>query len=153
MATEEVVPEVPVTEVEAAAAEEAVEETTAAEEKAAKPAKEKKKAGRPPKEKKEAKPAKEKKVKEAKAKKPRVAAAHPPYAEMIMEAIVALKERTGSSSQAIGKHIHANHGANLPPNFRKLLSGNLKMTVKVKAVVRLVPSIPRRKQIQITPKL
>lgn len=100
MATEEVVPEVPVTEVEAAAAEEAVEETTAAEEKAAKPAKEKKKAGRPPKEKKEAKPAKEKKVKEAKAKKPRVAAAHPPYAEVLT--VSTLRRRGDSWIEIIG---------------------------------------------------
>ena len=45
---------------------------------------------------------------------------------MISEAIAALKERTGSSSVAIGKYVEEKHGAKLPPNFRKLLAGQLK---------------------------
>ncbi|VFQ65321.1 unnamed protein product [Cuscuta campestris] len=58
-------------------------------------------------------------------KKPR---AHPPYAEMITEAIVALKERTGSSLVAIAKFIEDKE-KDLPPNFRKLLLGQLKKLV------------------------
>ena len=42
----------------------------------------------------------------AKAKKP---ADHPKYIDMISAAIVALKERTGSSRQAIAKHVKANN--------------------------------------------
>jgi len=45
---------------------------------------------------------------------------------VISEAIAALKERTGSSSVAIGKYVEEKHGAKLPPNFRKLLAGQLK---------------------------
>ncbi|KAG2540219.1 hypothetical protein PVAP13_9NG541528 [Panicum virgatum] len=41
-------------------------------------------------------------------------------------AIAALNERTGSSSVAIGKYVEKKHGAKLPPNFRKLLAGQLK---------------------------
>ncbi|VFQ85382.1 unnamed protein product [Cuscuta campestris] len=54
--------------------------------------------------------------------------AHPPYAEMITEAIVALKERTGSSLVAIAKFIEDKE-KDLPPNFRKLLLGQLKKLV------------------------
>ena len=42
-------------------------------------------------------------------KKPAVKPAHPPYAVMIKEAIKALKERGGSSRQAILKYILANY--------------------------------------------
>lgn len=45
----------------------------------------------------------------AKAKKPTKPAEHPPYIEMIKAAIVALKERNGSSRQAIEKYIKANY--------------------------------------------
>lgn len=42
-------------------------------------------------------------------KKAKAPSAHPPYKEMIREAILSLKERTGSSRQAIKKYITANH--------------------------------------------
>ena len=42
-------------------------------------------------------------------KKPKVAPTHPPVASMVNSAIKALKERGGSSSQAIKKHIAANN--------------------------------------------
>merc|ERR1712037_685374 len=44
-----------------------------------------------------------------KATKPKVAAAHPPFANMIATAIKSLKERNGSSRQAILKYIVANN--------------------------------------------
>merc|ERR1712042_287710 len=47
--------------------------------------------------------------KATKAKKPAVKPAHPPYAVMIAAAIKALKERGGSSRQAILKYILANN--------------------------------------------
>ncbi|KAJ9537068.1 hypothetical protein OSB04_029801 [Centaurea solstitialis] len=53
---------------------------------------------------------------------------HPPYVEMIKEAIVALKERTGSSQYAIAKHIEDHH-KDLPANFKKLLLVQLKKLV------------------------
>ena len=40
---------------------------------------------------------------------PKKPADHPPYSEMIKAAIVALKERNGSSRQAIEKYIKANY--------------------------------------------
>nr|ACG38332.1 hypothetical protein [Zea mays] len=70
-----------------------------------------------------AKPAAAPKPKPA-AAKPKAAtagASHPPYFEMIKEAITALKERTGSSSQAIAKYVGDKHGASLPANFKKML--------------------------------
>ncbi|KAJ8549099.1 hypothetical protein K7X08_032806 [Anisodus acutangulus] len=58
-------------------------------------------------------------------KKPR---SHPPYAEMISEAIIVLKERTGSSQVAIAKFIEEKQ-KDLPSNFRKLLLIQLKKLV------------------------
>ena len=54
----------------------------------------------------EASPAKKGEKKKAAPKKP---ADHPKYADMIQAAIAALKERTGSSRQAIVKYIAANY--------------------------------------------
>ena len=51
-----------------------------------------------------ASPAKAKKV-----AKPKVPAAHPKYSEMIAASVAALKERKGSSRQAIIKYIQANY--------------------------------------------
>ncbi|OEL37312.1 hypothetical protein BAE44_0001669 [Dichanthelium oligosanthes] len=80
------------------------------------------------------------------AAKPKAAAAgasHPPYFEMIKEAISALKERTGSSSHAIAKYMEDKHGASLPANYKKMLSIQLRgfaakgKLVKVKASYKL----------------
>ncbi|KAK3009184.1 hypothetical protein RJ639_013524 [Escallonia herrerae] len=76
-------------------------------------------------------------------KKPR---AHPPYVEMIEEAIVALKERTGSSQYAIGKFIEEKQKDHLPSNFKKLLLVQLKKLVaggkltKVKNSFKISPA-------------
>lgn len=48
---------------------------------------------------------------------------------MIADAISTLKERNGSSQQAIAKFIEEKHDKVLPPNFRKLLSLQLKNLV------------------------
>jgi len=69
------------------------------------------------------------------------APSHPPYVEMIKAAISSLKERTGSSVQAITKYVEANY--KLPDNFKKVLSNQLKKLaaegklVKVKASYKL----------------
>ncbi|KAK4282542.1 hypothetical protein QN277_013904 [Acacia crassicarpa] len=55
---------------------------------------------------------------------------HPPYFHMISEAISALNDRTGSSQQAIAKFVEDKHKSLLPPNFRTLLSVQLKKFVK-----------------------
>ncbi|KAJ6323784.1 hypothetical protein OIU76_011138 [Salix suchowensis] len=76
------------------------------------------------------------------AKKPK---AYPTYQEMIKEAIVALKERTGSSQIAIAKFIEEKQKSNLPANFKKLLLVQLKKLVangklvKVKNSFKLPP--------------
>nr|MCH1932803.1 histone H1/H5 family protein [Shewanella shenzhenensis] len=58
----------------------------------------------------DSKPATEAKAKKAAApRKARSTATHPPYAEMISEAIATLKERTGSSQYAIGKFLEDKH--------------------------------------------
>ncbi|XBI93781.1 hypothetical protein VPH35_030549 [Triticum aestivum] len=54
----------------------------------------------------------------AKPKKDAAGPSHPAYFEMIKEAIAALKDRTGSSSVAIGKYIEEKHGKSLPANFK-----------------------------------
>ncbi|KAI3910432.1 hypothetical protein MKX01_034826 [Papaver californicum] len=50
---------------------------------------------------------------------------HPPYAEMIITAIKALNEKTGSSKKAIAKFIDSAY-ANLPQSHSALLSNHLK---------------------------
>ncbi|XP_039285582.1 histone H1-like [Nilaparvata lugens] len=73
-------------------------------------------------------PAKAKKAAASKAaassKKPRAKPAHPPTGEMVNAAIAGLKERGGSSLQAIKKYIAANYKADaekLAPFIKKYL--------------------------------
>ncbi|KAL6220671.1 hypothetical protein ACLB2K_008427 [Fragaria x ananassa] len=96
----------------------------------------------------EAPPAREKKLKDLKEKKPKQTktkpktAAHPPYFQMIKEALLALNEKSGSSPYAIAKYMEENHKA-LPANFKKTLALQLKNSeargklVKVKASYKL----------------
>lgn len=62
---------------------------------------------------------------------------------MIKEALLALKEKGGSSPYAIGKYMEEKHSAVLPENFRKMLGLQLKNCVakgkliKVKASYKL----------------
>lgn len=79
------------------------------------------------KEKKHKASAKEKKLKAAKT------SSHPPYFEMIKEALLALNEKGGSSPYAIAKYMEEKHKSVLPANFRKILGLQLKnSTVKGK---------------------
>ncbi|GMI79186.1 Histone 1.2 [Hibiscus trionum] len=85
------------------------------------------------------------KKKTAGAKKPKPASSHPPFLDMISDAILSLKERTGSSQFAIAKFIEEKY-KQLPSNFRKLLLVQLKKfvasgkLVKVKASYKLPPT-------------
>ena len=86
---------------------------------------------------------------------PKAAPAHPKYEDMVKAAIVALKDRNGSSVPAITKYLGANF--KLPENFKKILSTQLKNLVKsgkllkVKASYKLgealkkVPKKPKKK--------
>lgn len=77
-----------------------------------------------------------KKAKSAAAKKPKTQPSHPKVSEMVTEAITSLKERGGSSLQAIKKHIGSHHKVDLErltPFIRKYLksavaSGSLVQT-------------------------
>ncbi|XP_076954740.1 histone H1-like [Bidens hawaiensis] len=83
---------------------------------------------------------KPKKVKKAPAKaKPRTPSLHPPYFEMIKEALVTLKERTGSSQYAIAKFIEENQ-KHLPANFKKVLLTQLKKLVAAGKLVKVKAS-------------
>ena len=67
------------------------------------------------------------------------AADHPPYTEMIKAAVLALKERTGSSRQAIEKYIQTNYqvgdsGSHLKTALKRMVaSGKLLQTKGVGA--------------------
>ncbi|KHN41909.1 Histone H1 [Glycine soja] len=89
--------------------------------------------------------AKEKKPKAPKEKKPKQAktASHPPYLQMIKDALIALNEKGGSSPYAIAKYMEEKHKAVLPANFKKILGLQLKnqaargKLVKIKASYKL----------------
>ncbi|KAG6606395.1 Histone H1.2, partial [Cucurbita argyrosperma subsp. sororia] len=91
------------------------------------------------------KAAKSKKSKQPKEKKPAAARktrnppTHPPYEEMIKDAIVTLKERTGSSQYAITKFIEEKQ-KQLPSNFKKLLLFHLKKLVASGKLVKVKSS-------------
>eukprot|EP00793_Prasinoderma_coloniale_P005887 PRCOL_00004361-RA len=67
---------------------------------------------------------------------PPKAAAHPPYAVMVRAAILALKERTGSSSPAIFKYISANYSG----VDKKIMSTQLKNMVAQGKLVKVKAS-------------
>ncbi|KAK8958314.1 hypothetical protein KSP40_PGU019781 [Platanthera guangdongensis] len=92
-----------------------------------------------------------KQTKAKKPRKPRSPASHPPYVEMIGEAIASLKERTGSSQYAIAKFIQEKHRDRIPSNFKKLIlfhlrklaaTGNL---AKVKNSYKLPAAVAKSK--------
>ncbi|MBF6096303.1 histone H1/H5 family protein [Nocardia cyriacigeorgica] len=76
-------------------------------------------------------PVKGKKPRTPREKKPRQPkpkpAAHPPYFQMIKEAILALNDESGSSPYAIAKYMEEKHKAVLPANFKKILGLQLKL--------------------------
>ncbi|RWR80945.1 histone H1.2-like protein [Cinnamomum micranthum f. kanehirae] len=76
-------------------------------------------------------------TKESNSTNPKPSSSHPPYSQMICDAIVALKERTGSSQYAISKFIEEKHKANLPPNFKKTLLSQLKRLVAAEKLVKI----------------
>lgn len=57
--------------------------------------------------------------------------------KMIKEALVALKEKNGSSPYAIAKKIEEKHKSLLPENFRKILSLQLKNSVTKGKLVKI----------------
>ncbi|CAN0861574.1 Histone H1 [Linum grandiflorum] len=76
---------------------------------------------------------------------------HPPYFQMIKEALVALDEKSGSSPYAIAKKMEEKHKAVLPANFRKILALQLKNSeakgklIKIKASYKLLGETESKK--------
>ncbi|KAK4717425.1 hypothetical protein R3W88_015763 [Solanum pinnatisectum] len=62
---------------------------------------------------------------------------HPPYFQMITEAITSLKDRNGTSQPAIAKFMEAKYKEFLPPNFKKLLSVQLKKFVESEKLFKI----------------
>merc|ERR1719479_445732 len=100
-------------------------------------------------------PAAEKKAKAP--AKPRAKPAHPKTSEMVVAAIKALKERTGSSLAAIKKYIAANYKVDivkLAPFIRKALKKGVesKKLVQVKASYKMgkeeKPKKPKKKPVK-----
>ncbi|XP_022938185.1 histone H1-like [Cucurbita moschata] len=83
------------------------------------------------------------------AKKTKSSPTHPPFFQMISEAIVSLKERTGSSQYAITKFSEEKHKV-LPSNFRKLLLVHLKKLVAADKLVKVKNSykLPSARSVQ-----
>ncbi|QDZ20215.1 histone H1/5 [Chloropicon primus] len=87
----------------------------------------------------------------------KAAPSHPPYADMVKAAIVALKDRTGSSAVAIAKYLDGNY--KLPDTYKKSLSLTLKKLVesgklvKVKASYKLgsLKTEPKKKVVKKKP--
>merc|ERR1739844_396342 len=90
-------------------------------------------------------------AKVVKAKKPKAPAAHPTYAVMVAAAIKALKDRSGSSRQAILKYILANYKvdaakAGVPLKLAlKKGAGSFKLGEKAKAEKKPKKKVVKKK--------
>lgn len=67
---------------------------------------------------------------------PKTAPSHPPYVEIVKAAIVALKERSGSSLPAIKKYVAENYKT-LPTGWEKVLSLQLKRLAAAGKLVKV----------------
>lgn len=65
--------------------------------------------------------------------------AHPKYLELIREAILALKERNGSSLQAVKKYFSSNFAKDLKPGWEKVLSTQLRNNVANGKLIKVHP--------------
>jgi len=83
-------------------------------------------------------------------KMPPKVAAHPKYEDMVKAAILALKDKKGSSVPAISKYLGANY--KLPANFKKILSTQLKNLVKSGKLLRIKASYKLGEALKKAPK-
>ena len=67
---------------------------------------------------------------------PKKVATHPPYSAMVKDALLALKERNGSSPAALKKKIGEQHPS-LPTGWEKVLSTQLRNLVKSGKLVKV----------------
>ncbi|EFJ20484.1 hypothetical protein SELMODRAFT_27495, partial [Selaginella moellendorffii] len=61
---------------------------------------------------------------------------HPKYAVMVRDAIVSTKQRKGASALSIAKAIQSKHKGQLPDNFRKMLTLQLRKLVRSGRIVK-----------------
>lgn len=71
---------------------------------------------------------------------------------MVVEAIGALKERTGSSQYAIAKYLEDKYNTGLPPNFKKTLSTQLRNLSKAEKLVKVKNSFKLSNELKKTSK-
>ena len=81
---------------------------------------------------------------------PPKASAHPKYEDMVKAAVLALKDRNGSSVPAIAKYLAANY--KLPDNFKKILSTQLKNLVKSGKLLKVKASYKLGEALKKAPK-
>eukprot|EP00253_Pinus_taeda_P020185 PITA_20185 len=81
---------------------------------------------------------KEKKPRASKGSRP--PPSHPTYLQMITEAITSLKERTGSSHYAIAAYIGNKYKSQLPTNFKKLLTVQLRNLARSGKLIKVKSS-------------
>ncbi|KAF9971267.1 hypothetical protein BGZ75_001949, partial [Mortierella antarctica] len=100
-------------------------------------------------------PAKATATKKAKAAAPKKEAEHPPYKEMIINALVHLKERNGSSRQALKKYISGNYkvGDNSDVHFngaikRGVETGEFTQPKGKSGPVKLAKKEPKKKEVK-----
>ncbi|MCJ1368740.1 hypothetical protein MMC16_007886, partial [Acarospora aff. strigata] len=76
------------------------------------------------------------------------------YQSLVKEAIVSLKERNGSSPQAIAKYLESSseHKDKLPQNFRKLLQYQLKRLEKAGKLIKVKASYKLGDELKKAPK-
>lgn len=86
-----------------------------------------------------------------KAKVPKKEPEHPQYVVMVKDAIVSLKERTGSSSVAIKKFVESKYQG-LPSNFSVHLSNALKKLTANGKLVKVKASYKLGEELKKTPK-
>jgi histone H1/5 len=85
---------------------------------------------------------------------PRPQHSHPPYFQMAVEAIASLRERMGSSHRAIAKYIEDHYKGELPSNFKKLLTNQLRILaekgklVQVKRSFKLTEELKKSSQVK-----
>ena len=81
---------------------------------------------------------------------PKATPAHPKYEDMVKAAILALKDRNGSSVPAIAKYLGSNF--KLPGNFKKILSTQLKNLVKSGKLLKVKASYKLGEALKKAPK-
>jgi len=81
---------------------------------------------------------------------PKAPPAHPTYEVMVKAAIVSLKERSGSSTQAIAKYLAATY--KLPDGWKKVLSTQIKNLTKSAKLLKLKNSFKLGEALKKAPK-